>query len=171
MADDPDRRGFLKIATCAVGGGLGLVVAAPVIRLVLDPAGLTTVTTPTDPIDLGPADRFRGDKPVKVEVIAPLVKDAWTTARDVVLGAAWIQTQNKQLVALSAVCPHLGCGIGYDGTTFVCPCHDSKFGLDGAKLSGPSKRGMDSLPVEEKDGRLRLTWQTFKMDSADREKA
>ena len=29
MADDPDRRGFLKVATCALGGGLGLVVAVP----------------------------------------------------------------------------------------------------------------------------------------------
>jgi menaquinol-cytochrome c reductase iron-sulfur subunit len=171
MADDPDRRGFLKVATCALGGGLGIVLAAPALRLVLDPATQTTVTTPTDPIDLGPVDRFRSDKPLRVEVIAPLVKDAWTTARDVVLGAAWIQTQNKQLVAHSAVCPHLGCGIGFDGAAFNCPCHDSKFALTGERMTGPSKRGMDPLQVDVKDGRLRLTWVTYKLDTTDREKA
>ena len=171
MADEPTRRGFLKVATCAVGGGLGLVVAAPALRMVLDPVDQTTVTTPTEPIDLGPVDRFRASAPLRVEVIAPLVKDAWTSARDVVLGAAWIQTRNTDLVAYSSVCPHLGCGVGFDGKQFVCPCHDSKFALTGEALSGPCKRGLDPLPLEVKDGRLRLTWVAYKLDTADRVKA
>ena len=173
MADDPDRRGFLKVATCALGGGLGIALAAPALRLVIDPVSQTTVTTPTEPIDLGPVDRFRSsDQPIKVEVLAPLLKDAWTTARDVVLGAAWIQQQNKQLVAYSAVCPHLGCGIGFEAGAYVCPCHDSKFAVGtGARLSGPSKRGLDPLELVVVDGRLRLTWAAYKMDTSDREKA
>ena len=172
MADDPDRRGFLKVATCALGGGLGIVLGAPALRMVIDPMGQTTVTTPTDPIDLGPVDRFRTDQPVKVEILAPLLKDAWTTARDVVLGGAWIQQRNQQLVAYSAVCPHLGCGIGFEAGAFVCPCHDSKFAAaTGERMSGPSKRGLDPLPLEVKDGRLRLTWIAYKLDTADREKA
>ena len=53
MADnDPDRRNFLKVATCALGGGVGLVAAVPVLRFVLDPATKTTVTGPTEPLDL-----------------------------------------------------------------------------------------------------------------------
>lgn len=172
MADEPDRRGFLKVATCALGGGLGLVVAAPVIRLVIDPATQTTVTTPSEPIDLGPADRFRTDQPTRVEIVAPMIKDGWTSARDVVLGAAWIQQKGKELVAFSAVCPHLGCGVGYDGTQFQCPCHDSKFArADGAAQSGPSKRGLDPLTLVEVDGRLKLTWVAYKLDTADREPA
>ncbi len=160
------------MATCALGGGLGIALVVPALRLVIDPATQTTVTTPTDPIDLGPVDRFyKSDKPIRVEVLAPLVKDAWTTARDVVLGAAWIQTQNKQLVAYSAVCPHLGCGIGFVGNAFNCPCHDSKFALSGERMTGPSKRGMDPLPVEVVNGRLRLTWVAYKLDTSDREKA
>ena len=91
MADD-DRRKFLKVATCAVGGAAGLVIAAPVIRLVLDPAGKQTVTTPREPLDVGSIKSFEvGAPPTRVEVIAPLLKDAWTSARDVVLGAAWIR--------------------------------------------------------------------------------
>jgi len=176
MADDkPDRRGFLKLATCAIGGGVGLVVVAPVIRLVLDPAGKTTVTTPTDPIDLGNLEAIPvGADPRKVDIIAPLVKDAWSAARDVVLGAAWVRrTSPDKIEALSAVCPHLGCAIGWDAAakSFICPCHDSRFSPAGDPLSGPSKRGMDPLPIAVQDGRLRLVWKRFKADIASREEA
>ena len=171
MADDPDRR---KILTCAVGGGLGLVIAIPAARLVLGPAGEQTVTTPTDPIDVGSADRLKPGAPwQKLDVVAPLVKDGWTTARDVVLGAAYVRRTDKDVQALSAVCPHLGCAIGWDGKNFRCPCHDSKFTGDGDAIAGtgPAKRGLDPLPVEIKDGRLRVTWVVYKLDTASRDKA
>ena len=75
MADnDPDRRMFLKVATCALGGGVGLVATVPVLRFVLDPATQTTVTTPSEPLDLGTIDRFRvGAPPLrKVPVPGPI---------------------------------------------------------------------------------------------------
>lgn len=163
----------MKVATCALGGGAGLVIAAPAVRLVLDPAGKTTVTTPTDPIDLGPLDRFEIDAaPRKVEVIAPRIQDGWTSARDVVLGAAWIQRPKAgQVQALSAVCPHLGCAIGWSGDRFVCPCHDSAFAPDGARERGPSERDLDPLPVSVVDGHLRLTWIRYRIGGATREPA
>jgi len=175
MGDAPDRRKFL--ATCALGGGAGLIVATPVIRLVLDPAGKQTVTTPSEPLDLGLAKRFRVDAPpTRVEVIAPVIKDAWTAARDVVLGAAWIRRtgpKDTELDARSAVCPHLGCAVGWDATAgnFLCPCHDSRFGVGGEKLSGPSERGLDQLPLEVKDGRLKLTWVLYKLGQSTSEPA
>ena len=70
MADE-ERRKFLKVATCAIGGGVGLVVAAPVLTLLGDPAGKTTVTTPSTPLDLGLAEQFRlGAEPRKVDIAA-----------------------------------------------------------------------------------------------------
>ena len=174
MADE-DRRKFLKVATCAIGGGVGLVVAAPVLTLLVDPARRTTVTSPTAPLDLGLADQFRvGEPPRKVEVVAPVVKDAWTAARNVVLGAAWVRrTAADKVSALSAVCPHLGCAVGWDGGAgnFLCPCHDSRFSPEGGKLTGPSERGMDELPLKVVDGRLQLTWMRFKPGQPAREPA
>ncbi|MBW0106880.1 Rieske (2Fe-2S) protein [Pseudonocardia sp. KRD-291] len=40
---------------------------------------------------------------------------------------------------LSAVCPHQGCQVNAvrDGAV-ICPCHGSRFGLDGAVLEGPA---------------------------------
>jgi Rieske Fe-S protein len=176
MGDESDRRGFLKFATCAVGGGLGLVIAAPALRLVTAPASATTVTTPKDPIDVGALERLPiGPGWQKVSVIAPVVNDAWTTAHDVVLGAAWLRRQNAQQVqAVSAVCPHLGCAVGYDESakSFLCPCHNSRWNADGQLAGeGPAKRALDPLPIEIKDGRLQLSWIAYKLDSATREPA
>lgn len=174
MADE-DRRKFLKVATCAIGGGVGLVVAAPVLTLLADPATKITVTTPTAPLDLGLVEQFRvGAEPRKVDVIAPIVKDAWLAARNVVLGAAWIQRPaSDKVVALSAVCPHLGCAVGWDASAgnFLCPCHDSRFSPAGDKLTGPSERGLDELPLQVVDGRLQLMWIRYKPGQSVREPA
>jgi menaquinol-cytochrome c reductase iron-sulfur subunit len=174
MADE-DRRKFLKVATCAIGGGVGLVVVAPVLTLLADPASKVTVTTPTAPLDLGLVEQFRvGAEPRKVDIVAPIVKDAWTAARNVVLGAAWVhRTAPDKIVALSAVCPHLGCAVGWDAGAgnFLCPCHDSRFSPAGDKLTGPSERGLDELPIKVVEGRLQLTWVRYKPGQAAREQA
>ena len=173
--DDPDRRRFLKVATCAMGGGVGLVVAGPVIRLVIDPADKQTVTSPTEPLDLGDARQLTlGAPPTRVEVIAPLVKDAWVASQNVVLGAAWIRrTGADAFDARSAVCPHLGCAVGWDpaANNYLCPCHDSHFGIGGEKLSGPAERGLDKLDLKVVDGRLKLTWARFKAGRSTQEPA
>jgi len=176
MVDEPDRRKFLTITTCAIGGTVGFVAAAPILRLLADPLGKTTVTTPREPFDLGPPERFALDAPPrKIEIVAPLLKDGWTAARDVLIGAAFIRRTGPKpgdVDARSAVCPHLGCAVGYDPAqkNFLCPCHDSRFAISGEKLSGPSERGLDDLPIQlGPDGRLKLTWIRYKNGSTTKE--
>jgi Rieske Fe-S protein len=171
MSDDPDRRKFLKLATCGVGGALGAAVVLPALSLVVHPSRVQTVTTPKDPLDVGAAADL-GAAWTKVEVVAPEVRDAWISARDVVLGGAFVRVKAGKPEALSAVCPHLGCPVGFDGKSFLCPCHDSRFGDSGETIgAGPAKRGLDPLPVEIVDGRLRLTWLRYKLDTVSREPA
>ncbi|MGE3547358.1 MAG: ubiquinol-cytochrome c reductase iron-sulfur subunit, partial [Kofleriaceae bacterium] len=142
-------------------------------RLLGSPAGDVTVTSPRDPLDLGPVERFTvGPAPRRVEVVAPMLKDGWTSARNVVLGAAWVRRTAPQKVdAFSAVCPHLGCAVGWDAGAgnYLCPCHDSRFAAAGDRLTGPSERGLDPLPVQIKDGRLQLTWVRYRPGRATRE--
>lgn len=152
---------------------MGLGVIAPVTRLVLAPASEKTVVAGGEPLDVGDPKRFSAE-PRRVDVIAPVVKDAWSAARDVVLGAAWIRSGNDgKLEAFSAVCPHLGCAVGWDATAknYLCPCHDSRFDTAGARLTGPAQRGLDPLPLEIKDGRVMLTWLRFRTGGANREPA
>src|SRR5688572_15323808 len=48
----------------------------------------------------------------------------------------WIVSDGKVLTVLSATCTHRGCTTRWqeDKAVFACPCHESKFGLDGENL-------------------------------------
>nr|WP_229920407.1 (2Fe-2S)-binding protein [Streptomyces avidinii] len=53
-----------------------------------------------------------------------------------------------ELHAVSAVCTHLGCVLAFNNAerTWECPCHGSRFGVDGEVVQGPALR-----PLERQD--------------------
>ncbi|WP_053712916.1 Rieske 2Fe-2S domain-containing protein [Streptomyces sp. XY413] len=53
-----------------------------------------------------------------------------------------------KLYAVSAVCTHLGCLVAFNNAerTWECPCHGSRFGIDGEVLQGPAL-----TPLEPRD--------------------
>ncbi|MFE5491398.1 FAD-dependent oxidoreductase [Streptomyces virginiae] len=53
-----------------------------------------------------------------------------------------------ELHAVSAVCTHLGCVVAFNNAerTWECPCHGSRFGIDGEVLQGPALK-----PLERRD--------------------
>lgn len=56
--------------------------------------------------------------------------------------------------AFAAKCPHLGCRLDYrpGSEQFRCPCHGSKFALNGKWLKGPARRDMRALDVKSEKG-------------------
>lgn len=171
--DSADRRKFLKTATVAIGGVIGAVTAFPLVRYLFYPVGKKVVKSSGEPVDvMSVKDLPEDGAPVRVQINAREVRDGWATARDVPLGAAFVRkAKGGKITVLSSVCPHLGCAIDYDDSEkkYLCPCHKSAFGLDGAKETGPSKRGLDELPHQQKDGRLLVTWVRYKPDIPGRE--
>ncbi|MGB9029065.1 MAG: Rieske (2Fe-2S) protein [Acidobacteriaceae bacterium] len=59
----------------------------------------------------------------------------------------------------SSQCPHMGCRINRtEGQELVCPCHGSRFNLQGDVVQGPATRGLGSLPfaLDRAKGVLRV---------------
>jgi|SRR5690242_1880645 len=52
-------------------------------------------------------------------------------------------------VALSAICTHQGCTVGYspNQNMFVCPCHGSEFNIDGTVIQGPAPSALQRFQV------------------------
>lgn len=53
------------------------------------------------------------------------------------------------LHAVSSVCTHLGCTVRFNQaeSTWDCPCHGSRFGVDGAVLDGPATRALRAREI------------------------
>jgi Rieske Fe-S protein len=65
----------------------------------------------------------------------------------------------ESFLALSSVCPHLGCRVHWEGHNdrFFCPCHNGVFDPSGKAVSGPpASDGQDlpGYPLQVKDGAL-----------------
>jgi cytochrome b6-f complex iron-sulfur subunit len=67
-----------------------------------------------------------------------------------------VRLDATRVLALSAVCTHVRCILGYDPErrTLVCPCHDGRFDLSGNVLSGPPSRPLPGYPVSVRAGEI-----------------
>ena len=70
-----------------------------------------------------------------------------------------VRPTTEELVVLTRVCGHMGCKVRYSGETqeLKCPCHGSRFALDGSLLEGPSPRPLRRLASQVVDGVLRFS--------------
>ncbi|MCC7353990.1 MAG: Rieske 2Fe-2S domain-containing protein [Anaerolineae bacterium] len=64
-------------------------------------------------------------------------------------GKYWLVRTDQGYNVLYKVCTHLGCLYKWEGATnrFECPCHGSKFQLDGTYIEGPAPRGLDRFKI------------------------
>lgn len=83
--------------------------------------------------------------------------------------AGWSATPREHTVfvlpgaqrrVVSAVCPHEGCEVEWSGEQrqFLCPCHDSSFDADGARLAGPAQSGLAQLPMRVNGDTLEMLY-------------
>jgi Rieske Fe-S protein len=54
---------------------------------------------------------------------------------------------HEGVYAISMICTHLGCIVKATPDGFDCPCHGSRFALDGAVLKGPAPTALPWLSV------------------------
>ena len=163
------RRDALKVVAGALAGCVGAALSAGAAAYLLHPLSTRTVSFDVGESRLGPVTRFEVGVPRKVAITADR-RDAWVTTREVTVGAVWVVRKTGSPATfdvLSTTCPHLGCPVGATATGFHCPCHGSRFHLDGSKdqalaAANPSPRAMDALESEVREGVLYCRYQKFR---------
>lgn len=68
--------------------------------------------------------------------------------------AVVVHQRGGGLVALSAVCTHLGCIVQWEKERqeFLCPCHAGRYAANGTVTGGPPPRPLPRLPFTVADG-------------------
>lgn len=66
-------------------------------------------------------------------------------------------------VASYRKCPHLGCSVPWCAPSkwFECPCHGSKYSVNGEYRDGPAPRSLDQFRTEVVDGKLIVDTSTI----------
>lgn len=87
-------------------------------------------------------------KPVKTLINQKLPANGILSTKDFIL----FDRDNKSW-ALSRKCTHLGCKLSYheQGNYLECPCHQSRFTVDGTVVKGPAKENLALFPVEKRE--------------------
>lgn len=67
-----------------------------------------------------------------------------------------VKKGNGELIALSAVCTHLGCIVQWENAKqdFLCPCHGGRYTADGTVIAGPPPRPLPKLPFRVVNGTI-----------------
>ncbi len=127
------------------------VVAEPIARRP-KPAGKPLVATKNFVAEgLNFTRRFVGDRFAKND---PTPVDALADGEARILGidgskVAVYKDEQGGVHAVSPVCTHMRCLVDWNGAdkTWDCPCHGSRFDIDGRVLEGPAKRDLGRREV------------------------
>jgi Rieske Fe-S protein len=133
---DISRRDFLKLSTNALLALSGILGIGGLIRYLSYQAD----PTPQTDFEIGPAVNYPiNSRTIVAEIPAIVIHD------------------KDGLRALSLSCSHLGCTIEERNFGFECPCHSSRYDLNGVVLKGPSTADLRRLRVaENEDGNLHV---------------
>jgi Rieske Fe-S protein len=151
MACAPSRRTVLAGgAAAAVAGLAGCGTFTP-------PAPAGPAAAPTTADGIPPASG-----PVPTGAAGPGIRPA----AEVPVGGALIIPELELVISqptagtftgLSAICTHTACLVDrVEGGSIICPCHGSRYGLDGSVQQGPAPRALDPRPVSVVNGEIVL---------------
>jgi Rieske Fe-S protein len=77
---------------------------------------------------------------VQVPVSGALTQVGGAVVVDSIAGVFLLSRGSESaFTAVDAICTHEGCTVnGQDGSTYVCPCHGSRYNRNGQVLAGPA---------------------------------
>ena len=150
---DRSRRSFLQLLPLGVFAGVFASIGAAAFRF-LRPR----LNAPSEQwLDVATLSELTGPQPIAKKVLAEHVS-GWVITNEE-HNVFVLPAKNNQV--LSPICPHEGCEVAWEQARnrFSCPCHESFFTAEGARISGPAPRGLDPLPTRVQDGKLQVQYR------------
>ena len=172
------RRTFFANLTYVMGLFIGLPLAYPVLKFLMNPmyASMDNRWLKIGNIGKVKVDdtgtQFKYKRTIK-EAYMPeseIEKNVWVVKatpavlekvyqgkdmefRDATGKALWTNKKDVPFLVFSGKCPHLGCGFKWRkhkvlGPVFLCPCHVSIYDASGRVIEGPAPRPLDLLPIQ-----------------------
>jgi menaquinol-cytochrome c reductase iron-sulfur subunit len=152
-SEEPTRRGFHLTAIYGLMGIVSAALALPALAYLFVPAKSKKTNQWVDAGDIG---KLAPDAPMKMVFRRQRI-DGWRVISED--GTAWVVKQpDNRIVAYGPNCTHLGCAYHWetDKKDFLCPCHNSIFGVDGKVTAGPAPRPLDQFETRVEGTRLLL---------------
>jgi menaquinol-cytochrome c reductase iron-sulfur subunit len=194
-AFEVSRRTFMANATIAIGGIVGVVLAIPIVGSLLPPKN--SATGSWAPLSAQELDALRKatEKPVKISFTLKYAdgylpeQAAQEYSWGIKVDPAKFRAARPDIfdepggkpdvpydvvtmgfVIFSPICPHLGCYYAWNDAQnrFMCPCHGSQYTFNGAHVAGPAPRGLDPLPLRERNGTAEVTWIVYQSNTPQR---
>jgi len=96
------------------------------------------------------------DKP-EIKMLIPL-KELKEGITYIEKSKIFIYKNSQNIDIYNAHCTHMGCILNFNKDTkqFNCPCHKSRFDIDGTRLRGPAKRDLDKIAFKIKNKTLQV---------------
>lgn len=151
MGCDEARREFLELISRMMGGAAIAAVVVPAAGG-CEPSYLH----PTDPTGGGSGNEAAFDA-AQLPTVGAIVATSSTGPDGFSILLA--RTGQTEYMAMSMRCTHQSCSVrdtlSNDGR-IVCPCHGSKFAIDGAVVQGPANEPLKRYPTRYDDATNRV---------------
>jgi menaquinol-cytochrome c reductase iron-sulfur subunit len=149
-----DRRGFVAGVVALLGAIISAVIGLPAIGYLLAPALEKSRSASDNWVPLGLVEDIPVDEPT-LFTFTQTKQIGWErTAQS--FGVYVVKKADGDLDTFSNVCTHLSCRVSWkaERDRYICPCHDGIFAKDGAIVSGPQPRPLDTFENKIEEGTL-----------------
>lgn len=132
----------------ALGGAVFMVSPALFNSCSKDSSGDTTGGTKTPP-----------GSSIKLDITLPAYAALASAGGSVVVSNILVANTGSTYIAVSAICTHQGCTVGYDNAAgnLKCPCHGSVFSTTGSVVNGPATSALESYQISKSGNILTIT--------------
>ena len=144
----------MGLATCSIGGLVGLLMGIPAIAFIIGPA--LSGEQKKSWIRLGSVQKVETGTPT-LYTVSLTRQTGWL--EEVQKIGVYILTDNgREFIAMSNICTHLGCRVRWIASEqiFISPCHNGIFDRNGKVVSGPPPRPLDRYEVKVEQDQIMI---------------